>query len=96
MTVATSTLSGRSLASVTSPSGVPTPMAQCRVPSAFSREVTRMVEPEFGPKFRVFCEPCDVETTVPSQIVAEDMVDAHREESHCPNAQWEEADDAGD
>ena len=55
-----------------------------------------MVEPEFGPKFRVFCESCDVETTVPSQIVAEDMVDAHREESHCPNAQWEEADDAGD
>jgi hypothetical protein len=55
-----------------------------------------MVEPEFGPKFRVFCEVCDVAKTVPSRTVAQDIVAAHEENNHCPKADWEEVDDASD
>lgn len=52
-----------------------------------------MVEPEFGPQFRVFCEACDVEKTVSSRTVAKDMVEAHEDEEYCSKADWEEIDD---
>lgn len=49
--------------------------------------------PVLGPQIRVFCEDCDVERTVNSRVLAEDMVEGHREQEHCSQADWEEVDD---
>jgi hypothetical protein len=41
-------------------------------------------------EFRVYCEECELEEIVTSQVIAEDMVEAHADEERCTHADWEE------
>ena len=100
MTGGTSTRSDSPPASATRIRDAPTPTACSRVPTVSStaptpapKGVTPMVEPEFGPQFRVYCEACDIERTVGSRVLAQDMVDGHENEEYCSNAEWEAVDD---
>lgn len=43
---------------------------------------------------RVVCESCGLEATVSSRQLAEDLVDVHRDERHCPHATMEVLRDA--
>jgi len=52
-----------------------------------------MVDATVGPHYRVECEPCGVSKTVPSQVVAEDIVEAHAEAEGCEDAVWELVED---
>lgn len=58
-------------------------------------EVTTMTEPQLGPTFRVYCEACDVEQTINSRVLAEDLVEAHETDANCPHAEFEEVETDG-
>jgi hypothetical protein len=52
-----------------------------------------MPERILGTAYRVHCPACDVERVVPSQVVAQDIVEGHAEQEYCDKAEWEVVDD---
>lgn len=40
-------------------------------------------------RYRVVCDECDLERSIASRVLAEDIVDGHEADQGCDGAEWE-------